>query len=265
MGLNKDIFMLCNPVSEETALKMGDNWKANIKYDGERVMAIKRGREVVLLNRRGSIVNAQFSEVVEQILKIDIDVILDGEVVAQAGKFNELQRRALTKNPIKREQLRKEIPVKYVAFDILEYGGKNLIAEPLRVRVNYLYRLTEVLLWFEIANYGSIEQMLKIAKEHNLEGIVIKNMSASYESKRSSNCLKLKLWKELTTEVNRYEENNAGIKLFSIEGYECQCSGEQSRAVKSAIDCNGKAIVELQYLEKTKDGKLRFPSFRGLK
>ena len=77
--------------------------------------------------------------------------------------------------------------------------------------------------------------------------------------------MKLKTWESVDLKMCKYTINPAGIRLENLDGIAVQCSGIQAEEVKKQIDQNGFAIVEIQYLEKTKDGKLRFPSFKSLK
>ena len=51
--INKKDFMLCGKITEEEIETLEGNWKANIKYDGERTIAVKQGEDVFLINRRG--------------------------------------------------------------------------------------------------------------------------------------------------------------------------------------------------------------------
>jgi hypothetical protein len=112
--------------------------------------------------------------------------------------------------------------------------------------------------------YDDIDNLLAMAIEENGEGIVIKNMDGCYESKRSKNCYKHKLFKETTITITGYEINNAGIRATDDKQNAVQISGKQSEEVKFLLDTKGMAIANIQYLEKTKDERFRFPSFRGL-
>jgi hypothetical protein len=52
--------------------------------------------------------------------------------------------------------------------------------------------------------------------------------------------------------------------LEDDKGNAVQCSGGQSVEVKKILDTENKVEIYVQYLEKTKDGRMRMPSFRGL-
>jgi bifunctional non-homologous end joining protein LigD len=71
--------MQCKPV---TALPAGENWTFEIKFDGYRCIAVKRGREVTLFSRHKKVLNKRFFSVVEALSSLGSDFVLDGELVA---------------------------------------------------------------------------------------------------------------------------------------------------------------------------------------
>jgi ATP-dependent DNA ligase len=263
--LTKKDFMLCHSTNEEEALKLDTNkWKANFKWDGERIIAIIDKGQVLLLNRRGFFKNEQFREVVAGLRTLP-DCILDGEVISTDNNFNRLQSRAGTQDRGKLEILEKTIPVEYQIFDMLTADGKSITAEPLRSRLERLNALGIDNPCLKICLYGDIKTLLEEAKTKNMEGIIVKNMDARYESRRSHNWLKLKLWKEAEIEITSYAINNAGIRAEDKDGNAVQIAGSQSEPIKTLLNTQGRCTIYVQYLEKTVKGRMRFPSFRGLK
>jgi len=265
--LTKKDFMLCHSITEEESKKLDTNkWKANFKWDGERIIGIIDKGQVLLLNRRGFFKNEQFREIVEELKSLP-DCILDGEIISSDNNFNKLQSRAGTKDLNKLKLLEKSIPVEYQIFDVLMADGKNLTTEPLRNRLETLKNVfgARIYAYLKICEYGEIGTFLGTAKANTMEGIVIKNMDARYEPRRSHNWLKLKLWKEAEIEICSYTINNAGIRTEDKQGNAVQVSGNQSGEVKTLLDTQGFCTIYVQYLEKTVNGKMRFPSYRGLK
>jgi len=267
----KNLFMLCASLQEEEELNKLDRtqYKAQIKFDGERVMCLKQGDNIILFNRRGNVITYKFKEVVEAFSKLEDDFLIDGEVInideTIGGNFNLLSRRALTQKPEKIKLLEKEIPVKFMAFDILRLNTKNLMNEPLEVRFEYLQNvITDDKEHLQLAKYEDINSCLKKVIEAKGEGIVIKNMKGSYESKRSKNCYKHKLFKETTINITGFTDNNAGIRATDELGNAVQISGSQSNEVKNLLEQNREVSISVQYLTKSKEGRMRFPSYRGL-
>ena len=260
-------FMLCKSLEEKDINKWFDldlkyyktEYKANIKYDGERIIAIIKDGEVTLVNRRGNIKNSNFKEVVESLKGLP-NCILDGEVITYCDTFNKLLKRSLTKDKFKQQQLQKEIPVKYMVFDILQFKNEWIVDKELKDRLGFLKDIPVL-----SVEYGEIREVYEKAKEEDREGIIIKSMNSKYEQKRSFDWLKCKFFKETTLSVTKYTTNNAGIRVEDEDGNVVQVSGLQHKAVKEEIDKGGGCKIEVQYLEKTKKERLRNPSFRGIK
>jgi ATP-dependent DNA ligase len=71
--------MRCKPV---TALPAGEDWTFEIKFDGYRCIAVKRGREVTVFSRHRKVLNRRFPSVVQALASLGSDFVLDGELVA---------------------------------------------------------------------------------------------------------------------------------------------------------------------------------------
>jgi ATP-dependent DNA ligase len=259
-------FMLCKSTNEKDSKEFDtDVWKANYKYDGERIIAVIDNGNVLLVNRRLNLKNKQFQEIVEELEGMP-DCILDGEIISKDNNFNKLQSRAGTKDALKLFQKETETPIDYMVFDIISLNGIDLKNNALKNRVEILNNLMKERQFehIKVCEYGEIEDMLLIAKEKQMEGIIIKNMNSRYDEKRSNNWLKLKLWKEDTINVNKYTLNNAGIRVENSDGIAVQVAGTQSVPLKKMLDEGKEVSIYIQYLEKTKENKYRFPSYRGL-
>jgi bifunctional non-homologous end joining protein LigD len=61
-----------------TALPPGEKWTFEIKFDGYRCIAVKRGREVTLFSRNQEVLNKRFPRVVEALASLKGDFVLDG-------------------------------------------------------------------------------------------------------------------------------------------------------------------------------------------
>jgi ATP-dependent DNA ligase len=196
--------------------------------------------------------------------KIRGDFIFDCEIIGK--NFNSLQHRSHLTDKIKIDIARKKYPLFLMIFDVLSFNDKLLTYEKLKERIIYLNQIEfENLNHIGFVAYEDINECLDYAKKRECEGIVIKNMNSAYENRRSFNWLKLKLFKETEIKAIKYTENPAGIRVEDSEGIAVQIAGEQHKEVKKRIDENSYCEIIVQYLEKTQDNKLRFPSYRGLK
>lgn len=268
--MNTKDFMLCHSTTEEQAMQLDfAKWKANYKWDGERIIAIVDKGTVLLLNRRGNFKNEQFKEVVDELKRLP-DCILDGEIISKDNNFNKLQSRAGTQDTAKLALKEKSVPIDYMVFDILKLDGNELTAKPLKERIEILNSLSlsneiGILNNIKLCEYGEVKELLQKAKDKQMEGIIVKDMEAKYEGRRSHGWLKLKLWKEAEITVTTYTVNNAGIRVEANDGTAVQISGGQSQEVRDKLDAGTEVTIYIQYLEKTKENKFRFPSYRGLK
>ena len=264
----KKLFMLANSIDEKSALQLNNNpnMKANIKFDGENIMAMKFNDRVVLWNRRGNIKNNNYREVVEDLKQLP-NCLINGEIISADDNFQKFQSRILTKNPIKIKELEKTIPIKFMVFDVLGVGDNftNMIDLILKDRVIELENLFfgKEFKHTELAEYKPIQEMWDKAKAEEREGIMVKDMCGKYMcGKRHDNWKKLKRWKEMDIIVTTYTTNNAGIRVETQDKIiACQISGEQHNEVKEVLDNEGKAEITVQYLSESDEGHLRFPSF----
>ena len=116
--------MQCKPVSE---LPLGEKWTFEIKFDGYRCIAVKRGREVTLFSRHKKVLNKRFPGVVDALASLDGDFVLDGELVA-------LDSQGRPSFQILQNNLSRDLLVYFYAFDLLNRDGELLIDLPIERR-----------------------------------------------------------------------------------------------------------------------------------
>jgi DNA ligase 1 len=120
-------FMLASPAEDaaEIVKRLGVPVWVEDKYDGIRAQLHRHGSEVRLFSRDLHEIGNQFPEVVDGARALTWDGILDGEILAYRDgtvlPFIALQARLGRKNPS--AAIRAEVPVIYVAFDVLGLGG----------------------------------------------------------------------------------------------------------------------------------------------
>ena len=132
-------FMLASPVETPTEAfdRMGaDKVWTEEKYDGVRCQLHRQGERVELFSRDLKETTSAFPELSENAPSVGHDVLFDGEVLAHRDgrvlRFFELQRR-LGRKKVSAE-LRDEVPVALVIFDLLWLDGRTLLDEPLQTR-----------------------------------------------------------------------------------------------------------------------------------
>jgi DNA ligase 1 len=135
-------FMLASPAQDaEEALSYFDRAAVEDKYDGIRAQAHIGGKEdprIRLFSRTLDEISPAFPELPPALQAFPEPLILDGEILAwspdtaQALPFSELQKR-LGRKKVSEDMLR-QVPVVYMAFDVLYAGGELLIEKPLEER-----------------------------------------------------------------------------------------------------------------------------------
>ena len=195
-------FMLASPEEDAAAIMRrvgGEAWVED-KYDGIRGQLHKEGERVVLYSRDLNEVTAAFPEVAAAAGAVPHDVLLDGELLAFKDgivrPFFELQHRLGRK--VVSAQLLAEVPVIFVAFDLLYLDGRNLLEEPLRERRRLLEELSLpspfMLAYLIQANTSEeLDRIFDGARSRNNEGLMVKAPASKYTpGRRGLGWLKLK-------------------------------------------------------------------------
>jgi DNA ligase-1 len=183
-------FCLAHPL-EGSPEQLGDitDWQAEWKWDGIRAQLIRRQGLISLWTRGEELVTERFPEVEAAGASLPDGTALDGEVIAwkdgRVMPFSVLQRR------IGRKSLGKKIlgtaPVRFIAFDLLEYGGDDLRAQPLsnrrRMMESLLNDIDPAIILSEVVPAGSwheLVQQREQSRQRNVEGLMLKSQSSPY-------------------------------------------------------------------------------------
>src|SRR5258707_9142371 len=175
-------------------------WLFEPKWDGERCLAFRRGRDLDLFSRNRIRLNAKYPEVVEAIHQQEgTSFIADGEIVAFDGvitSFTKLQARMQVAQPS--VDLIRKVPVWFYLFDLLYLDRYDIRQVPLRYRKEVLrnafdfqgsLRFTE-----HIKTEG--EAYYRGACQKGWEGVIAKNGDSVYVSRRTRDWLKFKCKQE---------------------------------------------------------------------
>ena len=213
-------FMLASPAEDaaEILRRLGPTVWVEDKYDGIRCQLHRLGRQVRLYSRDLRDVSGQFPEIVEAARPLAWDGILDGELLAYRDgavlPFIALQTRLGRKEPP--PDLRAEVPVVYVAFDLLGVGtGPDddldadartvtpLLETPLAERRRLLESLDLPLAKtggaFALAHLSTaasaeaLEMAFSEARARHNEGLMVKDPTSAYSpGRRGYGWLKMK-------------------------------------------------------------------------
>jgi DNA ligase-1 len=206
-------FMLASPAedADDIVKRLGVPVWVEDKYDGIRAQLHRGGDDIRLYSRDLHDISGQFPEVVAGAHGLDWNGILDGEILAYRDgtvlPFQSLQARLGRKSPS--ASIRSEIPVIYVAFDVLGLGSGNgrpveaLLREPLEDRRRRLEALRLPLAddggTFALSHLVSVttsdglEDAFLGARERRNEGLMVKDPRSIYSpGRRGLGWLKMK-------------------------------------------------------------------------
>jgi len=115
----------------------GPQWQYEPKWDGFRCLAFRDGREVTLQSKAGQPLGRYFPEIVAALERLRAKrFVLDGELVvplAGALSFDALQQR-IHPAASRVAMLAKKTPAWYLAFDLLDEDGVDIVDLPLSER-----------------------------------------------------------------------------------------------------------------------------------
>ena len=185
---------------------------AEDKFDGIRAQLHRNAERTEIFSRDLKRITDQFPELAQQARRFDIDLILDGEIVAfdPAGVGRRLTFFDLQKRLGRRSDgadlfaaASADVPVAFIAFDLLWLKGRSLLRTPLRERREELrniklppqFQVAEV---FPAHSAAEIERIFQQARRRLNEGLMIKD-AESYYLPGNRGLFWFKLKKELAT------------------------------------------------------------------
>ena len=168
------------------------------KFDGIRAQLHRGATRVEIFSRDLRRMTDQFAELTEQARAFEDEIILDGEIMAfEQGKkltFFDLQKRLGRKSEGADlfAAASADVPVVFVAFDLLWKNGQSFLRKPLRERRD---RLREIKLppQFQIAEVypahsaEEIEDAFQLARRRLNEGLMVKDPGSIY-SRAGAEC-----------------------------------------------------------------------------
>jgi DNA ligase-1 len=141
---------------ELSALGEPAAWQAEWKWDGIRGELIRRGNTIFVWSRGEELITEKFPEYQNFKERLPVGTVLDGEIIglgpAEDGgtlpfavlPFAALQTRIGRKNVTKKHL--SEVPVGFIAYDLLEYGGEDWRGRPLQERRAQLEAIEGIML-----------------------------------------------------------------------------------------------------------------------
>ena len=176
-------------------------WAYEMKWDGLRALAFLADGEVRLTSRSGRDITHAYPELAGLAGSTTArQLVLDGEIVAFAGgdwpDFESLQQRMNISSAAQARALSAQVPVSFLAFDLLWLDGTPLLTEPYSRRRDRLDGLgLQTARWQAPPSFAaeSGADIQAVSRLHRLEGIMAKRVASRYEpGRRSASWLKIK-------------------------------------------------------------------------
>jgi bifunctional non-homologous end joining protein LigD len=278
----------------------GPDWLHEIKFDGYRILARLERGTARLWSRGGKEWTRRFPDVAAAVARLPArEALLDGEVAAilpdGTTSFQALQNVFAGDEPA---------PVVYHVFDLPFAEGHDLTRVPLESRKDALRQLLRSAvdpLRYSDHVVGSGPEVYARACRLALEGIVSKRRDAPYEAARTRTWLKVKCARAQEVVIGGYTEpagsrTDIGALLVGVHdgGGALRYAGKVGTGFTGAtlqalrrrlatlaqarspfsdrVPGAGRAhwvrpelVAEVAFTEWTEDGRLRHPSFKGLR
>jgi len=169
-------------------------WAYEMKWDGLRALAFMTRGAVRLASRTGRDITQTYPELAGAPPAVAArELVLDGEIVALADgsrpDFEALQQRMNIGSQAQARALSAQVPVSYLAFDLLWLDGRSLLQQRYARRRELLEALgLEGGRWQVPPSFAgeSGADIQSVSRQQNLEGIVAKRLGSRYEPGRRS-------------------------------------------------------------------------------
>ena len=275
-----------------------EQWAFEGKFDGYRMLVEANHGTLRLQTRNGRDVTKEYPQLQSLAETLaDHDVILDGEVVALDShgvpNFSEMQNRARASR------------IEFWAFDILSLDGRSLLRVKYRDRRRLLetFAAGTALIVPSLLD-GDGPEALAYSRKRKWEGVVAKKWDSTYlPGRRSSAWIKDKNWNTQEAVIGGWRKGEGGRSsgigalllgipddgglrfigrvgtgftdkdLASLKAVLAPLHTDQSpfspplprQETKDVTYVRPELVGEVRYGEMTSDGRLRHPSWRGLR
>lgn len=282
------------------AVPNGKDWVHEVKFDGYRTEALIDHGKVRLMTRSGLDWTPKYQAIAGRLATLDVaQAVLDGEIVALDDKGASSFTRLKDELSAERSE-----NLQYYVFDLLSLNGEDWRRKPLRERKACLQELLAQHDFGNLVHYSEHfadnPDFYPRVCSLEMEGIISKRADAPYTGKRSAAWLKVKCHKRQEFVIVGYtlsdhaERGFRSLMLGYYEGKTLKFAGKvgtgfnaQSMAdirarldtlaqipkpfrklppdVRDGIWIEPKLVCEVEFTEWTGEGRLRHPSFQGLR
>ena len=281
-----------------------EGWLFEPKWDGERCLAFRHGRDLNLFSRNRKRLNEKYPEIAAAFHRQEAgSFIADGEIVTfkdGVTSFAKLQQRMHVEHPP--TDLLRRVPVWLYLFDLLYLDRYDIRQVPLRYRKEVLRNTFEFRDSLRLTEHRDTEgeAYYRKACRKGWEGVIAKDGDSVYVSRRTRDWLKFKCRKEQEFVIGGYTDPHGkrigfgalllgfhrggklvyagkvgtgfdadtlqrlGRKLVQLDTKTCPFVGD-GLPRRAVHWVKPKLVAQIGFTEWTPGGKLRHPRFLGLR
>lgn len=258
------------------------------KLDGVRALAAWSENDFAIRNRNGRDLTMAYPDLCLAGTVYDGPLILDGEIIAESGKFEDIAWRDKQKG---HPDAVKKVPARFVAFDVLHHPEHGDVRHLPYARRRQLLQGLGLSGWFDVSLCSPDPQFFERIKALGGEGVIAKTLTGRYVKGRSNDWLKVKALYSVTALVTGYEPGsgarselgaiyvsllaempNGGRMVQPIgkagSGFSVTTSLEMKDLIEHASSTGlleDFPVVEIECLGVTRSGVLRQPTYKGLR
>jgi len=248
--INLEPILPMEPVSS-TTIPTGEEWIAQVKWDGVRVLTYADNDQVRLYNRKKNERTMHYPEITKiSEFCSSRSVILDGEVISlgENGKpsFQRVMRRDGLRKFDRIKIVSESVPIIYMIFDVIYWNGKWIYDKSFRERNEILSHIITPNKQIQLVpSISQTRSLFDAVKEQALEGIVLKKIGSPYViGKKRGDWLKVKNFQDIIAVIGGFTLRHDTVNSILLGLY----------------DSNGK----LHYVGHTGTGKMTGSDWKEL-
>jgi bifunctional non-homologous end joining protein LigD len=227
--INVEPIFAMEPVSSDI-IPNGEDWIAQIKWDGVRILTYADNQEVRLYNRKKNERTLNYPEITNiSEYCTSPSVILDGEVISlgENGKpsFHDVMRRDGLRKLERLKMVAESVPIIYMIFDVLYLNGEWINNKPFHERNEILAEIITPNEHIQLVpSITEAEALFSAIKEQGMEGIVLKRTGSPYAiGKKRDDWLKVKNYRDIIAVIGGFTlgyntVNSILLGLYDSEG-----------------------------------------------
>lgn len=250
----------------------------DLKLDGVRAMIWHDGTKIRIINRAFTDISYRYPEIVSALAGTTKLGLLDGEIIADDGRFETTLLRDQQESKSAINRLALQHPCRFVVFDapgvaMLAWTRRRTFAEQAVAKLG-CERVS-------ITPYSEDPGFFATVAEMGMEGVIAKRKASKYQpGRRSPDWVKFKTVRRVSCIISGYSPGQGSrahlgaIHLVMLDQDDNpvdvgRCGSgfteRQTHELKALLDAGNVLVVEIEALNLTSGRKLRHPVYKGIR